>query len=84
MTLYKERYPLSYLACVGPKSVIYKGKEIFDPYISCRVETVEIKNVTVNGEKTSDVSALVKTVTFDNVNADGFSTGRGEIGEILL
>ena len=84
LTLYKERYPLSYLACVGPKSVIYKGKEIFDPYISCRVETVEIKNVTVNGEKPSDVSALVKTVTFDDVNADGFSTGRGEIGEILL
>jgi len=83
LTLYKERYPLSYLVCVGPKSVIYREKEIFDPYLPCRVETMAFKNVTVNGEKPSDVSALVKTVLFDDVNADGFSTGHGEIGEIL-
>ena len=82
LTLYKKRYPLSYLICVGPKSVIYQGKEIFDPYISCCVETIEMKNITVNGEKTEDSSVLVKTVTFDDINADGFSTGRGEIGEI--
>ena len=82
LTLYKERYPLSSLVCVGPKSVVYRGKEVFDPYISCRVKTMELKNITVNGEKPEDISALVKTVAFDDVNADGFSAGRGEIGEI--
>ena len=81
LTLYKERYPLSYLVCVGPKSVVHKGKEVFDPYISSRVETIEMENITVNGEKTEDVSALVKAVAFDDINADGFSTGHGEIGE---
>ncbi|MBQ9747700.1 MAG: hypothetical protein IJV98_02840 [Clostridia bacterium] len=82
LTLYKERYPLSYLVCVGPKSVIYRGKEIFDPYVSSRVGTIEMENITVNGENPRDASMLVKTVAFDDVNGDGASTGRGEIGEI--
>ena len=82
LTLYKERYPLSYLVCVGPKSVIYRGKEVFDPYISSRVDTIEMENITVNGEKPRDISMLLKTIVFDDVNGDGFSTGRGEIGEI--
>lgn len=82
LTLYKERYPLSYLVCVGPKSVVHKGKEVFDPYISSRIETIELKNITVNGKKAEDAAELVKTTVFHDVNGDGFSTGRGEIGEI--
>jgi len=82
ITLYKEKYPLSYLVCVGPKSVVHNGKEVFDPYLSSGVDVISIKNLTVNGEKPEDASAYVKTVAFDDVNGDGASTGRGRVGEI--
>jgi hypothetical protein len=82
LTLYKERFPFSYLACVGPKSIIYRGKEIFDPYLSSHIETIAIKNVIVNGNPSEDASELIKAVVFNDVNHDGFSSGHGEIGKI--
>ena len=79
---YPEKNPYSYLVRVGPKALFYKGKEIFDPYVSCRLETVSLKDITVGG-RAADVPALVRAVSFDDINGDGFSTGRGEIGTVI-
>lgn len=81
---HKDIYPLSYLVCIGPKSIIYKEKEIFDPYISCSVNTVELKNILVNGERSLDKEQLVRSVEFNDVNNDGFSTAKGTINEIKI
>ena len=82
LVTYPEKNPYSYLVRVGPKALFYKGREIFDPYVSCRLETVSLRDVTVNGG-TADVKALVRTVAFEDINKDGLSTGRGEIGTVI-
>ena len=82
LVTYPEKNPHSYLVRVGPKALFYKGKEIFDPYVSCRLETVSLKDITVGG-RAADVPALVRAVSFDDINGDGFSTGRGEIGTVI-
>ena len=83
ITMYPEKFPSSYLVTVGPKSVVWQGCEIFDPYLSSRTGTVELHNIVVNGVKCENPAALVHATVFEDVNHDGMSTGRGEIGEIL-
>lgn len=84
LTSHKDIYPLSYLVCIGPKSIVWKDKEIFDPYISCSVDTVELKNIIVNGERSFDKDALVRAVEFNDINNDGVSTAIGKIAEIKI
>ncbi len=84
LTLYKEKYPLSYLACFGPKSILEGTYEVFDPYLSSSVEHLELKNITVNGKIATDVNEIVKEVQFDDINKDGNSSGKGEIKMITL
>jgi len=80
---YGNEFPLSYLACIGPKSIISSGKEVFDPYISCRAEKLIFKNISVNGEKVKDIRPLLREIAFYDVNGDGDSSGKGEISEII-
>lgn len=81
-----DRYPLSHLAVVGPKSVRLTGRkgeprEVFDPYVNCRVGKVVVENL----EATGVVPAkLVHATVFDDVNGDGRSSGRGEIADIRI
>ncbi|MGM9666093.1 MAG: hypothetical protein ACI3XX_06105 [Eubacteriales bacterium] len=84
LTLYKENFPYSYLVCCGPKSVRMGNYEVFDPYLSSKVKTLELKNITVNKERVQSVSDIVKEIEFDDVNEDGRSTARGSIEEIIL
>lgn len=84
LTLHKDKYPLTYLATVGPKSIRVGEREIFDPYITNHVEKIYLKDIYVNGEKISDADGIVHTVIFDDVNGDGHSTGAGTVGEIVL
>lgn len=84
LKIYKEKYPCSYLVCVGPKSIICNGKEVFDPYASSTVDTIELKNISVNGEICKDATMLVKTVAFDDVNHDGCSTGAGNVRNMIV
>lgn len=84
LKLYKEKYPCSYLVCVGPKAIICGGKEIFDPYISSTTDTIALKNIIVNGEPCLNADMLVKAVAFDDINKDGCSTGAGKINNILI
>lgn len=81
-----DRYPLSHLAVVGPKSVRVKGKngeprEVFDPYVNCRVGKVVVENLEATGVVPAE---LVHATVFDDVNGDGRSTGRGEIADTQI
>ncbi|MBO5023028.1 MAG: hypothetical protein J6D11_01745 [Clostridia bacterium] len=82
--MYRHKFPNSYLACIGPKSIVSGKEEIFDPYVSSRANVLEFKNVTVNGEKALCAKDLVREISFDNVNDDGRSTASGKIDKILL
>ena len=65
-----DEFPLSYLACIGPKSIVSGGKEVFDPYLCSRAEKMTFKNITVNGSKPRDILPLLRAIEFDNVNGD--------------
>lgn len=81
VSLDKAKTPTAYLACVGPKSTRKEGKEIFDPYLSSRVETLILQNVTVNG--TGDrVRDSLKEITFDDPYGEGAPTTRGTFGKV--
>ncbi len=88
LTLY-DRFPMSFLAAVGPKSVRgghdgSKGKiEIFDPYIGCKVGAMTLRNITVNGAKPDDITPYIHEIVFDHLYDDAPSTARGTVGEIL-
>ena len=68
--------------CIGPKSIVSGGKEVFDPYVNSRAEKLIFKNITVNGEKISDIRPFLREISFDNVNSDGDSSGSGKILDI--
>ena len=90
LTLYPEKYPMSCLACIGPKSVRIDEFEIFDPYLSSHAGTVEMKNIRVNGISVRDpeaavpISQLFRTICFEDINHDGNSTGRGTVDNVIL
>ena len=85
VTFHADKWPLAHLVQVGPKSSLIPGKdgkpgtEIFDPYVSCRVEKVVLDGVRTHGVVPK---ALVHASSFDDVNGDGRSSGRGVIGEM--
>ena len=85
LNLYPEKYPLSCLLCAGPKSCLERDgtREIFDPYVSCTVDSVEMRGIRINGTEPEKISPYIRTIVFDNINHDGKSTGRGSIREIL-
>jgi len=85
VSFHADKWPLAHLVQVGPKSCTIPGKagkpdmEIFDPYVSCRVERVVLENVRVHG---TPPATLVHDSSFSDINGDGRSTGRGVIGRI--
>lgn len=84
LTLHRDVYPLSYLMCIGPKSVRFKdGTEVFDPYFSSIAENVYLENITVNGEKPMDIFPYVKEIVFDKLYDDIPSTANGKIKNLF-
>lgn len=87
ITFHLDKYPLSHLAVVGPKSCFFPGKdgrpglEIFDPYVSCRVGRVEVRGLRVKGVTPNE---LVRATVFDDINGDGRSSGRGVIDALVI
>jgi hypothetical protein len=80
-----DRFPLSHLICVGPKSYVHKMKdgtlrEIFDPWVSCTVEDVDIGGVAFSGTPPAEP---VYAVAFDDINKDGESSGRGVVKGVV-
>ena len=86
VTFHADRYPLSHLVTVGPKSCVVHQKdkkdstEIFDPYVKCHVGKMLLANVRIGGATPGE---LVHVTKFDDVNGDGLSSGRGEIRRIV-
>lgn len=83
LKLYKEKFPLSYFASIGPKSSLWEEREIFDPYISSKVENLYYSEIFVNDKKMDDLEPYICCVEFDNINNDGFSTAKGELKNII-
>ena len=86
IAFHADRWPLTHLLCVGPKSCTgLKADggvtEYFDPYVSCTVGTVRVENLTVRGVPPRD---LVHASSFSDVNGDGRSTGRGMVGTVKI
>jgi len=79
-----EKYPLSRMICIGPKSVRTNDNEIFDPYLSSEVRCLTLDNICVNSKPCTDILPLVAEISFDDINGDGHSTASGTIREIIL
>ena len=74
--LYKEKYPMSFFLCVGPKSARRGNMEIFDPdTVSC-VKNLHLKNITCIGETTEQIHAQNSNKYIHTIV---FPTGRGDI-----
>ena len=76
--------PNTYLIVLGPLSNLRGDVEIFDPYASGTTDTLALENITCNGKPVTNVDEIVKVVAFDDINKDGFSSGRGRANTILL
>lgn len=79
LTLHREQLPCSYLLCCGPKSIVYEGDEIFDPYVSCRVGRLELRGIRVNGQPASSAEGLVREIDLTALHG-----GRGQIEQIVF
>lgn len=74
----------THLILVGPFSRCDGTREIFDPYIDGRVEALSLENISINGERVSDIGKLLKVIAFRDLNGDGHSSGSGSIGTVML
>ncbi len=75
----KERFPLGKPVSVGPKSVVSGEYEIFDPYVSCALGTLTMKNVTVNGEPVRTPDDAAHQIVFDRIYDAPRTSGSGTI-----
>lgn len=77
--------PRTFLVAVGPMTWRRADDmEVFDPYISTTVDTLSMSNIVINGSPCDDIDRLLKVIAFDNVNGDGFSSGRGRVNRIFV
>lgn len=74
----------TYLIAIGPMSYRLDDVEVFDPYVSAVLDTLELEDIFVNGEKVTKVDGLIKIIEFDDINKDGFSSGKGSVEHIIL
>ena len=85
ITLHRDIFPMSYLMCIGPKSVRFPdGREVFDPYFSSVAEAVYLENITVNGKKPDNVYDFIKEIEFNSLYDDIPSTATGKIERIIV
>ena len=83
LRLHRDEWKYSYFICIGPKSAYVNGKEVFDPYLFCHAENLICENISVEGEPVQDLLPLIREIEFNDVNADGFSTGKGTVGAVV-
>ena len=77
-----ERYPHLKVAMVGPKTYGLPGREGGDPYLNIKVDHLTLENVRVHGGEMKN--GPVDVYAFKDINHDGKSSGRGEIGELTM
>ena len=79
--------PYTYLVAIGPMSWRPTEKEdieVFDPYVSATVDILDMKHIFINGTQTDDVTKILKVIEFDDINQDGFSSGKGKVNHIYI
>lgn len=74
----------THLIAIGPMSCRRDEKEVFDPYVSAVLDTLELEDVFVNGQRATKIEDLIKIIEFDDVNGDGFSSGKGKVEHVIL
>ncbi|MBQ8719774.1 MAG: hypothetical protein IJY65_01950 [Clostridia bacterium] len=83
----EDASPYIYLVAIGPMSWRRAGKEdieVFDPYVSTTVDTLDMKNIFINGKQIDNAEKILKIIEFDDVNQDGFSSGKGKVNHIYI
>ena len=80
----KERFPLGKPVSVGPKSVVSGEYEVFDPYVFCVLDTLTVKNVTVNGKPVLTPEEVAHRIVFDRIYDAPRTSGKGEILHFAL
>lgn len=84
LKIYKEKWPMSFLVCIGPKSAVINDTEYFNPSINSYAENLYLSNICVNGDIVSDFNDLIHEIVFVSINGDVYSSGMGEIGKITV
>lgn len=84
VTLYREKFPMSFFLCIGPKSVRAGNVELFDPEINSCVKNLYLKNVSVNGSDTQKAKEYVHEIEFCDVYGDGRAIGKGVVENIIV
>lgn len=74
-------YPHLKVAQVGPKTYGLPGREAGDPYMNCSVARLVLDDVRIHG---GAMAQPVGVHSFDDINKDGMSSGRGSLGELVL
>ena len=82
LTLHRDRFPQSYLLNIGPKSFFTGDFEVFDPYVTCDVGCVYMKNIKINGETPEDIGEYVKLIKFDRIYDSDLASGEGRLGKL--
>ena len=83
LTLYRDRYPYSYLLCIGPKSARKPdGREVFDPSFSSVAKKIVFEKIRINGEEAEDIRPYLREIVFDHLWEDMPSTASGKIRKI--
>ena len=78
--------PTACFACIGPKSIRRSDKEIFDPSVDSRVDTLVLENVEVNGTLLSEDNARnhVREIVFQDLYGEPVGTHAGKIEQIVV
>ena len=79
-----DESPRSFLVAVGPMSCRMDDIEVFDPYASSVVNTLELENIRIDGKAATKIDEILHEISFDDVNQDGFSSGKGTVKQIIL
>ncbi len=83
LVLDREKYPMSFLVAVGPKSIRRNGMEIFDPYIRCEVGHLHLRDIKINGAETKELTDLIHEIVFNDIYSDKSAIGHGKIKHII-
>ena len=76
--------PRSFLVAAGPMSFRQGEIEVFDPYAEGIIDILELENIRIDGKPAKEIDEILYEITFDDVNRDGFSSGKGTVKQIIL
>ncbi len=83
VTLHRDKFPMSFFACVGPKSARSEAVEYFNPDMNSTIDKIELKNIRINGKAPDDIREFINEIKFEDIYRDGKSSGKGVIHKIV-